>query len=292
MGEIVGAAVLAHVPTIVLPDEVRRGLNEGNESTLYTGLFDVRRKVLDELQPDLVVVFDSHWYTTVEFCVAGHERRQGRFTSEELPRGMSAVPYDIKGDPEFAAALQAVGERTEECWITSIDDPYLPIHYGTVNLLGFLQRDERWVSVSLAQTAETVDFLTVGACVAEAVAGLDRRVFLIGSGALSHTFWPLRALRAHEAAGVQHIFTPEAAEADHRVLDAWAKGDHAAVLDGMPEYLRFRPEGRFGHYLMTVAAIGGRDCTARATTYSAYENSIGTGQVHVVFERPDGGWTA
>lgn len=292
MGEIVGAAVLAHVPTIVLPDEVRRELNEGNESTLYTGLFDVRREVLDVLRPDLVVVFDSHWYTTVEFCVAAHERRQGHFTSEELPRGMSAVPFDIKGDPEFARALAAVADRTEECWITAIDDPYLPIHYGTINLLGFLQRDEAWVSVSLAQTGETVDFLTVGAAVAEAVAGLDRRVFLIGSGALSHTFWPLRALRAHEAAGTQHIFTPEALEADRRVLDAWAKGDHASVLDGMPEYLKFRPEGRFGHYLMVAGAIGARECTARATTYSEYENSIGTGQVHVVFERPERGWTA
>ncbi len=292
MGEIVGAAVLAHVPTIVLPDEIRRELNEGNESTLYTGLFDVRRKVLDELKPDLVVVFDSHWYTTVEFCVAAHERRVGRFTSEELPRGMSAVPFDITGDPEFARTLAGVADRTEDCWITAIDDPYLPIHYGTINLLGFLQRDEAWVSVSLAQTGETIDFLTVGKAVAEAVASLDRRVFLIGSGALSHTFWPLRALRAHEAAGVQHIFTPEALEADRRVLEAWQKGDHAAVLDGMPEYLKFRPEGRFGHYLMLAAAIGGRDCTARGTTFSDYENSIGTGQVHVVFEPSAGGWTA
>ena len=292
MGEIVGAAVLAHVPTIVLPDEVRRELNEGKESTLYTGLFDVRSKVLDVLQPDLVVVFDSHWYTTVEFCVAAHERRRGHFTSEELPRGMSAVPYDIKGDPEFAHALAAAGEATEDCWITAIDDPYLPIHYGTINLLGFLQRDEAWVSVSLAQTAETIDFLTVGRCVAEAVGGLDRRVFLIGSGALSHTFWPLRALRAHEAAGVEHIFTEEAAEADRALLERWAKGDHRGVLEGMPEYLRYRPEGRFGHYLMLVAALGGPACTASGTTYSAYENSIGTGQIHVVFDRPEGGWTA
>lgn len=292
MGEIVGAAVLAHVPTIVLPDDVRRELNEGRESTLYTGLFDVRRDVLDRLRPDLVVVFDSHWYTTVEFCVAGHERRTGRFTSEELPRGMSAVPYDIQGDPGFARELVAAGDRTEECWITAIDDPYLPIHYGTVNLLSFLQGDERWVSVSLCQTAETVDFLTVGRCVAEAVAAVDARVFLIGSGALSHTFWPLRVLRAHEAAGEEHIFTPEAAKADHELLDRWDAGDHAAVLDSMPEYLRYRPEGRFGHYLMTVAALGGRECTAKGRRYSAYENSIGTGQIHVVFERPDGGWTA
>jgi 3,4-dihydroxyphenylacetate 2,3-dioxygenase len=292
MGEIVGAAVLAHVPTIVLPDDVRRSLNNGNESTLFTGLHEVRRQVFDELRPDLVVVFDSHWYTTVEFCVAAQDRRQGRYTSEELPRGMSGVPYDIPGDPEFARALAEEAEPVEDCWITAIDDPYLPIHYGTVNLLGFLQGPERWVSVSLAQTGQTDDFLAVGACLARAVERLDRRVLLVGSGALSHTFWPLKELRAHEAAGEEHIFTKDAAQADHGVLDRWQRGEHRAVLDGMPEYLRFRPEARFGHYLAMVAAIGGASCTAKGTQYSEYENSIGTGQAHVVFDRPAGGWTA
>jgi len=292
MGEIVGAAVLAHVPTIVLPDDVRRELNLGRESSLFTGMHGVRREVLDVLRPDLVVVFDTHWFTTVEFCVAGHARRSGYFTSDELPRGMASVPYDFPGDPEFAAALAEEAGRVEDCWITSIDNEHLPIHYGTVNMLGFLQGDERWVSVSVAQTGETVDFLTVGQCLARAVERLDRRVFLIGSGALSHTFWPLRQVRAHEAADVEHIFTEQAAAADAEVLERWSRGDHAEVIDAMPEYLKFRPEGRFGHYLMLAAALGGRACTSIGRQFSEYENSIGTGQVHVVFDRPDGGWTA
>jgi 3,4-dihydroxyphenylacetate 2,3-dioxygenase len=292
VGEIVGAAVLSHVPTIVLPDELRRELNGGRESTLFTGLNDVRREVFDVLAPDLVVVFDSHWFTTVEFVVAAQARRAGRYTSEELPRGMCQVPYDLPGDPEFAHALAAEADDVEDCWITAVDDECLPIHYPTINLLGFLQGPERWVSVSTAQTGATDDFLTVGACVARAVERLDRRVFLVGSGALSHTFWGLRQVRAHEAAGEEHIITPEAAAADHRVLDLWAHGDHRSVIDDMPAYLKVRPEGRFGHYLMLAAAIGGRECTARGRAYSAYENAIGTGQAHVVFERPDGGWTA
>jgi len=134
--------------------------------------------------------------------------------------------------------------------------------------------------------------LWAGSAPAEGVDPVGPRVFLIGSGALSHTFWPLRELRDHEAAGEEHIFTKEAAAADHQVLDRWSHGDHRAVIDSMPEYLRFRPEGRFGHYLMTVAAVGGRACTARGREYSAYENAIGTGSAHVVFERPEGGWTA
>ena len=38
MGEVVGAGLIAHVPTIVLPEEIRRELNNGEDSTLVAGL--------------------------------------------------------------------------------------------------------------------------------------------------------------------------------------------------------------------------------------------------------------
>ena len=60
----------------------------------------------------------------------------------------------------------------------------------------------------------------------------------------------------------------------------------------MPEFLRFKPEAMFGHYLMMVAAIGGRACVAPGEPYSDYENSIGTGQVHIWFSQPANGWIA
>ena len=41
---------------------------------------------------------------------------------------------------------------------------------------------------------------------------------------------------------------------------------------------------------MIIAALGGRECTAAGTQFSDYENAAGTGQVHVWFERPPGGW--
>ena len=41
-----------------------------------------------------------------------------------------------------------------------------------------------------------------------------------------------------------------------------------------------------------VGALGGAGCTAKGEQFSDYEASVGTGQVHVWFERPEGGWTA
>ncbi len=73
--------------------------------------------------------------------------------------------------------------------------------------------------------------------------------------------------------------------------NAWlCAGGHAGVIAAMPGFERYRPEARFAHYLMMVAAPGGSGITAPARPYSYYENSIGTGQMHLWFDRPPGGW--
>ena len=292
MGEVVGAGLIAHVPTIVLPEATRRELNGGEDSTLVSGLQQLRSEVFDTLDYDTVVVLDSHWATTVEFVVTAQERRAGLFTSEELPRGMSQRPYDFPGDPELAHLIAGKGVD-HSTWITAIEDDHLPIFYATTNVWEFLGQglpDKRWISIGVCQTADMEDNLRLGRALGDAIAESDRKVLLIASGAMSHTFWPLRQLRDHEAAGREHIFTKEAIEADHERLEWFRNGDHAQVLDTMPEFYRFRPEARFGHYLMMIGALGEGDCTATSRQYGEYENSIGTAQVHLWFDRPEEGF--
>jgi 3,4-dihydroxyphenylacetate 2,3-dioxygenase len=292
MGQVMGAGLLAHVPTIVLPEATRRELNHGQDSTLVSGLHQLRRDVFDTVDYDTVVVLDSHWATTVEFVVTAQARRHGLFTSEELPRGMSQRPYDFVGDPELAELI-ATKAAENGTWITPISDDHLPIFYATTNLWEFLGAGlpaKKWISIGVCQTAETEDNLRLGRALGAAIAESDRKVLLIASGALSHTFWPLRQLRAHEAAGIEHIFTPEAAAADLERIKWFTQGDHARVLDTMPDFYRYKPEARFGHYLMMIGALGEGDCTATGQTYGDYENSVGTGQAHLWFDRPVDGF--
>jgi aromatic ring-opening dioxygenase catalytic subunit (LigB family) len=290
MGEIVGAALVSHIPPIVWPDAERVELYGGVDTSLVAGLHKIRSECLDRLRPDTVIVFDTHWFTTVEHIVAAHDRRSGSFTSDELPRAMHDVAYDMPGDPELAAAVAALADGRDDTWILACDEPALPVHYPTINLLGFLQRDERWMSVGICQTATPDDWLLLGELLAAAVASLERRVVLLASGGLSHRFWPLREFRRHETADPANIVTPEARAADEEVLARMSAGDHAAVIDGWSDYRRFSPEGFFAHYLIMVGAIGGRSCRAPGAMYSEYESAAGTGQAHVWFERPDGGW--
>ena len=284
MGEIVGAAFVSHVPTLVLPESIRRELNDGEDTTLFQGLHDLRATKLDPLDADTYVVFDSHWFTTIEHVVASHDRRSGVFTSDELPRGMSQVPYDITGDRALAETLAGQARGRTDTWITAIDDPHLPIHYPTLNLLPFLQGDERWLTIGTCQTALPEDFLLLGELLAAAIAATDRRVVLLASGGMSHRFWPLRQFRDHESADLSNIRTPEACAADLEVLEWMKSGDHQAVINNMESYRAHAPEGRFGPYLTMAGALGGADWSATGEQFGEYEAVAGTGQAHVWFD--------
>ncbi|MGD9996902.1 MAG: catechol 1,2-dioxygenase [Ilumatobacteraceae bacterium] len=286
MGEIVGAAIVSHVPPIVMSDADLAELYGPNGTTLVDGLHRIRRERFDALDPDTIVVFDTHWFTTVEHIISSHARRTGIYTSDELPRGMRQVPYDLRGDPELALAFERLATDRDDTRVLACDDPYLPIHYPTTNLLQFLQRDEAWVSVGICQTGTPADWLLAGALLGQAIAALDRRVVLLASGGLSHRFWPLREFAQHETADLAHIRTPEARAADERVLDLLSRGDHATVIDEWPQYRTHSPEGFFAHYLLMVGAIGGRACIAPGTMFSAYESAAGTGQAHIWFDGP------
>ena len=287
---VLGFGILSHVPTIMLPEASRRALNDGEEISLVPGLRRFREEVLDALCPETLVIFDTHWASTVEHLLTAHEERSGLYTSDELPRGISGVRYGFGGDPELARTVAALapecGQRAH-----ATDDPHLPIHYPTINLLHYLHRGERVVSVSCAQTGMPEDFLAMGRAIGRAVRTTGRAAVLIASGGLSHRFWPLGEIGEHEASDPVHVRSPEARAADEERLAWLRQGDHARVIATMPAYARFRPEGRFGHYLMAVGAVGGVDCTARGRLFSRYENAAGTGQAHIWFDRPESGWT-
>ena len=284
MGEIVGAAIVSHVPPLVLPLATRLEMNGGQDYSIVEGLHRIRRECLDRVRPDTIIVFDTHWYTTFEHIITAHARRSGRFTSDELPRGNPAMPFDLPGDPQLARLIAETAAERGDTYVHASDDEFLGIHYPTVYLTPYLQRDEAWVSIGICQTAQPHDFLVFGEVLAEAIRRSDRRVVLLASGGLSHKFWPLAVIRQHEGAGLEHIITPAARAADERVIELLQAGDHRAVLAEYPEFRRHSPEGMFAHYLMMIGALGGASCDVPGVAFSDYESAAGTGQIHLWFD--------
>src|SRR3970040_2200437 len=251
MGEIVGAGLISHAPTIMVDEATRLELNEGKEISLVPGLHRLRSEVLDRLQPDTIVIVDSHWFSTVEHLISAHARRQGIFTSSELPRGMAQIPYDFPGDPELAKLSATLGSELGTPTHANEDD-YMPLYYATINLAHYLRKDEKGGSGFVVQTGDTDDFMTMGEAIGEAVSRLDRKVVVLASGGLSHTFWPLKEISKHEGPEPVHIITPAARAADEERLEMMRAGDHARVVDTMDDYFEYAPEGRVGPLLVML----------------------------------------
>lgn len=290
MGEIVSAAVVSHQPLVMAPEEVRRLVGGGEDTTLVEGFARIRR-AMDEARVDTWVIFDTHWFTTIEHVIAGADHFRGVYTSDELPTLISEHEYDYPGAPDLAKAV-ADAAAVRGVRLVNATSRHMARHYPTLNLVHHMHRGEQVLSVGVCQTAAPHNFLELGAVLSEAVATTEARVALLASGGMAHRFWPMDEMLAHGGFDPEQCVSAEAVETDRWILDRWADGDHAAVIDRLPDIARFSPEGYFGHYLMLVGALGGRQCRAPGRTLSAYENAVGTGQVHVWFDLAPGGGPA
>jgi 3,4-dihydroxyphenylacetate 2,3-dioxygenase len=284
VGEVVAAAIVAHQPLVMLPEPLRVELGgAGRDTTLVEPGFRLLREHLAERQVDTIVIVDTHWLTTSEHIVAGADHFSGVYTSDEMPRAIHELPYDYPGAPDLAK-LMVEAARPRRMPVLNVTTASLPRHYPTINLVHHLRTTERVLSVGVLQTAGPPHFLALGECLAAAAARSDSRVAVLGSGGMSHRFWPIDQQRGRVALDPGHIVSDIARAWDQRILRLWQQGEHATVVDLQPEYREVRPEGLFGHYLTLLGAIGGRSCRARGRPVSDYENALGTGQVHVVFD--------
>jgi 3,4-dihydroxyphenylacetate 2,3-dioxygenase len=270
---------------VMVPEEVRVALGgTGADTTLVEPGYRLLRERFAALGVDTLVILDTHWYTTTEHVIAGAAHFSGRYTSDEMPRNICDLPYDFPGAPELAAAWHAVGKE-RRLHTLNATTPSLPRHYPTINLVHHLRAGEKVLSAGIVQTAGVDDFLAFGSALAEAVRRVDGRVAVLASGGMSHRFWPLAEIRDHFGYDPAHVISDEARRMDQRILAHWRDGDHAAVVGLVDDYrARCHPEGGFGHYLMALGAMGGAACTVPGTQLSDYENAVGTGQVHVLFE--------
>jgi 3,4-dihydroxyphenylacetate 2,3-dioxygenase len=286
MGEIVAVAVVAHQPMVMVPESVRLELGgTGADTTLIEPGYRRLREVFAELGVDTFVIVDTHWFTTTEHVIAGAARFSGLYTSEEMPRNICDLPYDYPGSPELAKAWHQVGKE-RSLHTVNVTTASLPQHYATINLVHHLRRTEKVVSCGVVQTASEDYYLAIGDALGEAVRRLDGgRIAVLGSGGMSHQFWPFEHIRQHFGYDPVHLISSNARTMDTHILELLEHGDHAAVLELYPRYRReYHPEGRFAHYLIGLGAMGGASCRIRGSRLSAYENAVGTGQVHVLFK--------
>jgi 3,4-dihydroxyphenylacetate 2,3-dioxygenase len=287
MGQIVGAAIVSHHPGLMQCEEFRRLQGAGEDSDLIAGYARLRKRI-EAVKPDVVVIFDSHWFTTGYHLVDGGKRYQGVYISDEMPWYLHGVPYDYRGMPELALAIEEAS-RAQGGYNRAVLNCELGRQYATVNLVKHLRlehSDTPVVTASSCQNCDWPDFLTSGKAIGEAIRQSNLRVVLLASGALSHKFnnidWQPKHPRIfHES----NVSRPENVVSDKQAIALMQEGRHDLILERWDEDFRRKPWEAFGaHYLQMVGALGGADCRAVGEPLSDYENARGTGNIHVWFD--------
>jgi 3,4-dihydroxyphenylacetate 2,3-dioxygenase len=287
MGQIVGAALVSHHPGLMQCEDFRVMMGAGADSDLIAGYGRLRERIA-LASPDVVMIFDSHWFTTGYHLVDAGAGYRGQYISDEMPWYLHGVPYDYRGHPALALACEAAA-REQGVALRAIGHPDLPRHYPTINLVKQLRLELSAlpvVTVSSCQNCEPGHFLESGAVIGEAIRRGEWRVLLLASGALSHRFngidWKPRHPRIYHESNVSR---PENVDSDKRAIALLCEGRHDVVLDRWDADYRRLPWEAFGaHYLQMVGAIGGAACRARGSALSEYENARGTGNIHLWFD--------
>ena len=233
----------------------------------------------------MLVILDSHWFTTGYHLVDGGEHYAGTYVSDEMPWYLRGRALRLsRARPQLARLCEAVAQERGVAAM-NIVDPALPRHYPTLNLVEKLRRDERILTVGNCQTAKTQHFLEMGEVVGEAIRRSDLRAVLLASGALSHKFndldWVQKNPRIYHP---DNVSDPKNVESDREAVRLFMQGRHDLILERFAEYRAIPWEGLGGHYLQMIGALGGKACNARGTPLSEYENARGTGNIHIWFE--------
>ena len=289
MGEIVAAVFTTHVPRLMIFGEAERKAYMGRGvTTFYDAMEKLYRERIAGLDFDTFLIFDTHWFTTIQYILNAFPRLEGVYTSEEAPELLHEHEYRYEGDPELAQAIVATAKENN---MRALASTYrgMVVHYPTLVPMAYFnpERNHRVLSIGVCQIASVQNDIAFGRAVGKGIRRSNRRVVLVAAGGMSHRFWGYDQVLDHTSADPVHISSPENREYDDRIMNMFRCGDHAGVIGLAEEYRkRCAPEGRFAHYLMMIGALGEGAFTVPGMQYGNYEAALGTGQVIFWFDVP------
>ena len=281
MGELVFAAKITHVPTMMLSEQ--DGPLKGCRQQAIDGHREIGRR-MRELGVDTVVVSDVHWLVNAGYHINAKKRFRGVYASNEFPQFIDRLEYDYPGNPALGDLIARIatekGSHTLSHQVEALE-----LEYGTLVPMYFMNEaaDLKVVSVAGWCTSHSVQSSRwVGEAIREAAEASDSRVALLASGSLSHRMWPTETYAENN--GTFNISSEFNRQVDLMVLDMWQRGDTETFLKILPEYaVKCDGEGNMHDTIMLFAALGWDKYHGKGEVIGEYFPSSGTGQVNVVF---------
>ncbi|KIC40576.1 3,4-dihydroxyphenylacetate 2,3-dioxygenase [Ruegeria sp. ANG-R] len=281
MGEIVLAAKMTHVPTLLMSEQ--EGAVKGKRQAAIDGHREIARRA-KELDATTVIICDTHWVINAGFHINANDTFEGLFTSNEFPQFIQDLPYSYKGNPEMGDAIAKIASDKGVYTLAHHLDS-LELEYGTLVPMRFMSRehDMKVVSVAAWATVHSHDeSRIVGEAIREAVEASDEKVLLVASGSLSHKIWANKDYAANN--GTFTISSEFNRQVDLHVLEMWKSGDHATFLKMLGDYANFCcGEGSMHDTSMLYGALGWDAYDKKCEVVTEYFPSSGTGQTNVIF---------
>ncbi|HLG82174.1 MAG TPA: 3,4-dihydroxyphenylacetate 2,3-dioxygenase [Bradyrhizobium sp.] len=280
MGELVLAAKVSHVPSLMLSEVPGSPLREARRDAVEALRLLGRRA--RERRVTSFVVFDTHWLSNFGYHINANPHHRGAFTSHEAPHMIQDLGYDLPGDTALAEAIAAEAARFD-LNVIAHKVQSLGLEYGTIVPMHYMNEDGWAKVVSVASPLFTTleESRALGEATRRAVEASDERVAVIASGSLSHRLWPNKKLGPEAWTSIASEFNRQV---DLRVLELWRERRYREFLDMLPDYaLKCNGEGGMADTIMLFAALGWSDYRGEAEQLCDYFPSSGSGQVNVEF---------
>lgn len=283
MGEIVLAAKVSHVPSLLLSEQ-EGSPAFGTRSQALAALSELERRAIAK-DVETFVVFDTHWLSNFGYHVNANSRHSGVYTSHEAPHMIQDLPYAWQGDPDLGERIARLAAE-RDLVVRAHKVPSLALEYGTIVPMHYLNRRHRAKVLSVASPILTTveESRQLGEVVRDAARASGSRVALIASGSLSHALWSNRDLGPQAWTRISSEFNRQV---DLRVLELWREARWPEFLAMLPEYaVRCTGEAGMADTIMLFAALGWDGYRGRADQMCPYFAASGSGQVIVDFTVP------
>lgn len=103
MGELVLAAKVSHVPSLMLSEPADHPLHDVRAGAV-AALCELGRRARDR-RVSSFVVFDTHWLSNFGYHINANAWHRGSFTSHEAPQMIKDLGYDLPENTSLAEAI-------------------------------------------------------------------------------------------------------------------------------------------------------------------------------------------
>ena len=184
MGEVVLAAKVTHVPSLLLSE--REGALKGRRAAAIESLKEIGRRARDR-HADSFLIFDTHWLSNFGFHINANAHHAGSYTSHEAPHMIQDLGYDYPGNPALAdmIAAEAAADGLE---VHAHRVKSLALEYGSIIPMRYMNADgaAKVLPVASPLFASIEENRKFGEACRRAIVQSDANVAVLASGSLSH----------------------------------------------------------------------------------------------------------